>query len=58
MWDELSWDELSLGRDVCNSPRHGLYVNSLLGLPIVESRSTLEKKKFVISASVPTEFQL
>ena len=24
------WGELSLGRDVCNSPRHGLHVNSLL----------------------------
>ena len=32
MWGELSWGELSLGRDVCNLPRHGLYVNSLLGL--------------------------
>ena len=44
------WGELSLGRDVCNAPRHGLYVNSLLGLSIkpkveIKSRSTLEKKK-------------
>ena len=31
MWGKLSWGELSLGRDVCNSPRHGLHVNSLLG---------------------------
>ena len=31
MWGELSSGELSLGRDVCNSPRHGLHVNSLLG---------------------------
>ena len=51
MWSELSWSELSLGRDVCNSPRHGLYVNSLLDLSIkpkveIESRSTMEKKKF------------
>ena len=51
MWGELSWDELSLGRDVCNSPRHGLYVNSLLGLsikPKVEIKCiyTLEKKSF------------
>ena len=43
------WGELSLGRDVCNSPRHGLYLNSLLGVSIkpkveIESRSTLEKK--------------
>ena len=43
--------ELSLGQDVCNSPRHGLYVNSLLGLSIkpkveIESRSTLEKRSF------------
>ena len=29
MWGELSWGELSLGRDVCNSPRHGLQVNSV-----------------------------
>ena len=48
MLGELSWGELSLGRDICNSPRHGLYVNSLLGLSIkqiveFESRSTLEK---------------
>ena len=49
-----------LGRDVCNSTRHGLYVNSLLGLSIkpkveIESRSTLEKR---ISASVSIKFQL
>ena len=40
------WGELSLGRDVCNSPRHGLQVNSMLGLsinPKVEIESTLEK---------------
>ena len=52
MWGELSWCELSLGRDVCNSPRHGLYVNSLLGLSIkpkveIESRSTLDKFSFL-----------
>ena len=51
MRGELSWGELSLGQDVCNSPRHGLYVNSLLGLSIkpkveIESRSTLEKRSF------------
>ena len=48
MWGELSWDELSLGQDVSISPLHGLYVNSLLGLSIVEieSRYTLEKRKF------------
>ena len=45
------WGELSLGRDDYNSPRHGSYVNSLLGLSITpkaefESRSTLEKRKF------------
>ena len=54
MWGELSWGELSLGGDVCNSSRHGLYVNSLLALSIIKrvkpkveikSRSTLEKKK-------------
>ena len=48
MWGELSWGELSLRRDVCNSPRHGLHVNSLLGLsikPKVEIESALEKKK-------------
>ena len=48
MWDELSWGELSLGRDVCNSQRHGLYLNSLLDVKPkveIESRSTLEKKK-------------
>ena len=57
MWGKLSCGELSLGRDVCNSPRQSLYVNSLLGLSIkpkseIESRSTLEKRKFLISASV------
>ena len=57
MWGEFFWGELSLGRNVCNSPRHGLYVNSLLGLSLkpkveIESRSTLEKRKFLISASV------
>ena len=31
MCGELSWGELSLEREVCNSPRHGLHVNSLLG---------------------------
>ena len=51
MWDELPWGELSLGRDVCNSPRHGLYVNSLLGFSNnpkveIESRSTLKKESF------------
>ena len=50
MWGELFWGELSLGRDVRKSPRHGLYVNSLLGLSVkpkgeIESRSTMEKKK-------------
>ena len=30
MWGELSWGESSLGQDVCNSPRHGLYVNNLI----------------------------
>ena len=39
---ELSWGELSLGRDVCNSPRHGLYVNSLLGLSV--SKRKLKSK--------------
>ena len=28
----LMWGKLSLGRDVCYSPQHGLHVNSLLGL--------------------------
>ena len=50
MWGELSWGELSLRRDVCNSPRHSLYVNCLLGLSIkpkveIESRSTQWKKE-------------
>ena len=59
----LSWGELSLGRDVCNSPQHGLYLNSLLGLSVkpkveIESRSTLEKRKFGISVSVSIKFQL
>ena len=40
------WGELSFGRDVCNSPRHGLYVNSLLGLSKVEIESELENGKF------------
>ena len=57
MWGELSWGKLSLGPDVCNSPGHSLCVNSLLGLSIKpkvenESRSTLEKRNFWISASV------
>ena len=30
MSGELSWGELSLGRDVLYSPQHGLHVNSLL----------------------------
>ena len=39
-----------MGRVVYNSPRHGIYVNSLLGLSFkpkveIESRSTPEKKK-------------
>ena len=39
-----------LGADVCYSPLHGLYVNSLLSLSAkpkveIESRSTLEKMK-------------
>ena len=45
MWGELSWVELSLGRDVCNSPRHGLHGNSLLGLSKVEIESA-QKRKF------------
>ena len=43
------WGELCLGRDVCNSSRHGLHVNSLLGLsikPKVEIESALEKSEF------------
>ena len=63
MWGELSWGELSLGPDVCNSPRHGLYVNSLLGLsikPKLKSKVDLHWKKrtFWISASVSMKFQL
>ena len=63
MWGELSWGELSLGLDVCNSPRHGLYVNSLLGLsikPKLKSKVDLHWKKrtFWISASVSIKFQL
>ena len=49
MWGELSLGELSLGRDVCNSPRHGLHVKNLLGLsikPEVEIESALEKESF------------
>ena len=49
MWGEWSWDELALGRYVCNSPRHGLHINSLLGVsikPKVEIESALEKRKF------------
>ena len=51
MWGELSWGELSLGREDCYLPRHGLYLNSLLGFSIkpkvgIESRSILEKIKF------------
>ena len=48
MWGELSWGELSLGPDVYNSPRHGLYVNSLLGLsikPKLKSKVDLHWKK-------------
>ena len=42
MWGKLSWGELSLGRDVCNSPRHGLHVCWVE----VEIESALEKRKF------------
>ena len=44
MLGELSWGELSLGRDVCNSPRHGLYVNSLLNRKL-KSKVDLHWKK-------------
>ena len=53
MWKELSWGELSLGRDVCNSPRHGLYVNSLLNRNLTSKVDPYwKKRKFLISASV------
>ena len=55
------WGKLSLGRDVCNSPQHGLHVNSLLGLSIklkAEIESALEKRKLRLSASVSIKFQL
>ena len=35
--------EVSLGRDVCNSPRHGLHVNSLLGLSSKANRKLKSK---------------
>ena len=54
--EKPTWGETS-----ADSPRHGLHVNSLLGLSIklkVEFESTLEKRKFWISASFSIKFQL
>ena len=52
--EKPTWGETS------DSPRHGLHVNSLLGLsvkPKVEIESKLEKRKFWISASFSIKFQ-